>query len=297
MNEVDTTSGIARSCMLVELRVSVYTGRRRDVATAKEVNDAKNAASARATSVNKNLFADCQELEAITKHVSAARLLHYEHTLPWNDSGARLLPVVNLLRYKEEMRKMEEEYEVLVRRFVDRYDILVATMGFKLGSLFDRNDYPSALAIARKFRWGVEYMPVPMSGDFRLDVESTVQKELAASLNDSLTRRVSDCMNDVYSRLYKMLSHLSERLEPDDGTTRRFRTTMIESALDTLDSLKYLNPLNDGKLENVRDQLVATLRGTNVESLRDREDHRAEIKSKVDTLLEQLDWSLDDDET
>lgn len=296
MTTIHNVSGVSRSCMLVQLNISAFTGRRRDNGTTKEVNAAKNAQSSRAASVNKNLFADCAELDAINKHAAKCRQLHYQYTMPWDDGGQRLLPVTAMLKYKQEMRDQEEEFDRLVRRFCDRYDTLVAAMGFRLGDLFDRMEYPTAAQVKKKFKWSVVYLPVPTAGDFRLDIEADVQREIAEQLEQSLVTRVNASVSDVYDRLYKMMAHLSERMDTEgDDKVKRFRNNMVEQALDTLDSLKYLNPLGDQKLESVRTQLVGVLRGTDVAALRDRVEHREAIKSQVDALMEQLDWSIDDD--
>lgn len=287
-------AGVARSCMLVDLRISTFSGRRKDKATESDVQLAKNAASAKATSIHKNLFADCQELDAINKHVSVYRNKHYSLTLPWDDAGQRLLPAKAMLKYNEVMREGEEEFQRLVRRFLGRYDTLVAAAGFRLGDLFNRAEYPTMIQAARRFKWGTEFFPVPVSGDFRLDVESEVQRELAENLEATINRRVGDSVGDAYRRLHEVLKHMSERMEETDST-KRFRSNMLETALDTLDSLKYLNILGDTKLEAVRDEMVATLRSTSMESIRTRPEHRTHVKARVDDLLEQLDWSIDDD--
>ena len=89
-------AGVARAAMLVDLQISLYSGRKQDKATQAEVTASKGAKSAKAASVYKSLFAECQELDAITKFQARARAEHYKLTKPWNDYGARLLPTALL---------------------------------------------------------------------------------------------------------------------------------------------------------------------------------------------------------
>jgi hypothetical protein len=98
-------AGIARAAMLVDLQISIYSGRKQDKRTQAEVTTAKGANSKKAASVYKSLFADCAELDAITKFQARARAEHYRLTLPWNDYGARLLPTKALLDYQQSMGK------------------------------------------------------------------------------------------------------------------------------------------------------------------------------------------------
>ncbi len=134
-------AGVARSSMMVDLHIAVYTGRKQDKSTQAEVVANKGANSKKAASVYKSLFADCAELDAITKFQARARAEHYRLTLPWNDYGARLLPTKALLDYQQSMGRYQSEFERLVDAFLDKYDTLVAAAAFQLGTLFDRDEY------------------------------------------------------------------------------------------------------------------------------------------------------------
>ena len=78
--------------MLVEFNASQWTARKLDRSTSDEVVRDKNAGEKGAARVNKNLLAGRKELEIINQHVGFVRQYVYEHTLPWSDSGIRLLP-------------------------------------------------------------------------------------------------------------------------------------------------------------------------------------------------------------
>ena len=69
MNYIETNpvAGVARAAMLVDLQISLYSGRKQDKATQAEVTQSKSAKSSKAASVYKSLFAECAELDAITK--------------------------------------------------------------------------------------------------------------------------------------------------------------------------------------------------------------------------------------
>ena len=175
-------AGIARSAMMVDLNIAVYSGRKQDKSTQAEVTNAKGSGSKKAASVYKNLFAECKELEAITKFQARARSEHYKLTLPWNDQGARLLPTAALLDYQKVMAKYNTEFNRLVDAFLDKYETLVAGAAFQLGTLFDRGEYPSRGKVAQRFRMDTSFTPLPTGGDFRLDIESEVQRQLTLRL-------------------------------------------------------------------------------------------------------------------
>ena len=119
MNYMTTTqpspvAGVARAAMLVDLNIAIYSGRKQDKTTQGEVTAAKGSASKKAASVYKNLFAECKELDAITKFQARARAEHYKLTMPWNDHGARLLPTAALQDYKKSMNRYLDEFALLV---------------------------------------------------------------------------------------------------------------------------------------------------------------------------------------
>ena len=147
-------AGIARAALLVDLEISIYSGRKQDKRTQAEVTTAKGAVSKKAASVYKSLFADCKELDAISKFQARVRAEHYRLTQPWNDYGARLLPTSLLQDYKQTMNRLEAEFDLLVNKFLDKYDTLVAAAAFQIGTLFDRNEYPSRAQVANKFQIG-----------------------------------------------------------------------------------------------------------------------------------------------
>ena len=85
--------------MLTEFNASVWTARKLDRTATEEVVAAKNAAAKDAARVNKSLLAGRNELEVIQSMVGRARAFVYDNTLPWSDSGLRLLPTANFEKF------------------------------------------------------------------------------------------------------------------------------------------------------------------------------------------------------
>ena len=290
-------AGVARSALLVDLFISTYSGRKQDKRTQDEVTASKGAASKRAASVYKSLFADCAELDAVNKFQSRARQVHYKLTLPWSDNGARLIPVKALLDYKSVMNEQEQEFQSLVNKFLDRYDTLVAAAAFKLGTLFDRAEYPTREQVARKFSFDVTFTPMPTAGDFRLDIEAEVQNDLVQDYERKLQSRVEEAMNDAWTRLHGVLSKISDRLTPDEGGKRKiFHESMLTNADELCELLTTLNVTGDDKLESARVKLRNALLGVSAKELREVESARVEVKRSVDEILGQFDWFNNDEE-
>jgi hypothetical protein len=296
-SQPSTVAGIARSAMMVDLHISVYSGRKQDKATQGEVTTAKGSGSKKAASVYKNLFAECKELDDLTKFQARARAEHYRMTLPWNDQGARLLPTAALLDYQQTMGRFKQEFERLVDVFLDKYDTLVASAAFQLGTLFDRKEYLSRAQVALRFRMESSFTPLPTGGDFRLDIESEVQRDLIEQYERRMEVKLAQANQDAWSRLHAALLRLSDRLViEEDGKGRRFHDTMVTGALDLCDLLRSLNVTNDPALTKAARQVEELLSGVTPKELRDEHSTRVQTKQRVDAILDAFDWGEDTDD-
>jgi hypothetical protein len=295
MTTTNHIAGVARAAMLVDLNIAIYSGRKQDRATQAEVTTAKGSGSKKAASVFKNLFAECKELDAITKFQARARSEHYRLTLPWNDRGARLLPTISLLDYKQVMNRYQLEFDRLVAAFLDKYATLVAAAAFQLGTLFDRKEYPDVAQVARRFRMDIAFVPLPTSGDFRLDVESEVQRELMEQYDRRLAEQLASATKDSWDRLYEALARLSDRLTVDeDGKKKIFHDTIVTGAVELCELLTAMNVTQDPQLESARRQLQEVLLGVTPKELRDEDGTRVLTKQKVDQILSAFDWGSDE---
>jgi hypothetical protein len=291
-------AGVARSAMMVDLNIAIYSGRKQDKSTQAEVTNAKGSGSKKAASVYKNLFAECKELDAITKFQARARAEHYKLTLPWNDQGARLLPTLALQDYQKTMGKYKAEFERLVDAFLDKYDTLVAGAAFQLGTLFDRNEYPSRGKVAQRFRMETSFTPLPTGGDFRLDIESDVQRQLIEQYEDKLDAQLKAANQDSWTRLYNAISRLSDRLTVDeDGKKRTFHDTTVTNAVELCELLHVMNITGDSALTKAARKLEEVLSGVTPKELREEDSTRAITKQKVDEILGAFDWGVDNGES
>ena len=278
--------------MLVEFNASVWTARKLDKGTTDEVISNKSAMAKDAARVNKNLLAGRPELDVINQQVGKVRAFVYDNTLPWSDSGLRLLPTANFMSFTAKMTEYEEEFNKLVDNFVQVYPTLITAQAMALGAMFKRDEYPSAQAIAEKFRFRVGYMPVPTAGDFRVDVGNAAQDELRQQLDRLQAERVESAMADVRSRLGEHLRRMSDRLAVDyingEAKTRRFHDSLVTGALELCEIVKNLNVVGDQELETARSSLANLLSGVEPDELRKNMEVRTDVRTQVDQLLDKF---------
>jgi len=275
--------------MLVEFNASVWTARKLDKSTTDEVVANKNATAKDAARVNKHLLAGRTELDVIQQMVGRARTYVYDHTLPWSDSGLRLLPTVNFVAFTERMNQFEEEFERLVAEFVTIYPTLISAQAMSLGDMFKRSDYPTANEMVAKFAFRIGFLPVPTAGDFRVDIGNEAQAELKARLNEMAEERIESAMRDIRARLGEHMKRMSDRLTTDyvqgEAKQRRFHDSLVDGALELCDLTKALNVVGDPTLESARKELEGALLGVTPQELRKNEYVRQDTKKAVDAIL------------
>jgi hypothetical protein len=292
----DNSISIASSAMLVELSISSWTARKLDKKVSTEVDVGKGTKT-RAGNYNKNLLAGTGFLDTITKYAANARAWHLSQTLPWSDNGLRLLPMGNFMTYKQNLTTLETNYQALVDKFIIAYPNLVSAAAFQLGDLFDRTEYPEADTIARKFKFSVNYLPVPMAGDFRIDIGEEAKAELVANCEKAYTDRLNNAMKDAWDRLHDCLMRMSERLTVDvvdsdvpesHGKVQKgriFRDSLVENAVELVDLLKHFNLTGDANMELARKELAMAIMNHDAKDLRENYHARVAVKQKVDDIL------------
>jgi hypothetical protein len=275
---------ISSSAMLVEMTVSMWVGRKTDKGASAQVL-ADNNASKGMASVSKNLI-NCIQLDTLKAHVNAMRGAHRHSTLPWSESGLRLVTNEQYMDYHREVTGMINEFYKHVESLLDAYQWEVAAAQTKLGDLFDLSEYPTADDLRRKFRVSLSYMPLPSSGDFRLDVGNDAQEVLRDQYEKHYNEQINRAMGDLWQRLLEPLQNMSNRLSyGNKGTPSGFRDTLVSNVEEIAALLKTCNITGDPDMEQIRIDIVQALRGVTPDGLRKDSYLRSSTKTHIDNIL------------
>jgi len=286
---------IASAAMLVDLSISQWSGIRRDKAASAKVSDDAGAKRGVA-SVTKKLLGDCPELKAISDFVAMVRTgTHHEMTLPWSNSGLRLLPTAKFFDYQADVTAKQGKFATLVTEFLQAYEWARAEAKAALGSLFNDDEYPSADVLARKFRFVVNYLPVPEVGDWRVDMGNTAREELSQRYADYYEEQNKKTIAALVSQTLEPLLRMSEKLadpvEGDKANSRgikTFRDSLVENVVAMIDRLETYNLTNDPTIRETRFKLQQVMDGVTPDALREDAYLRRETKRKVDEVIASL---------
>lgn len=294
---------IAAQSFIAALNISVWEGRRKDKGIEEEVAASKGARSRRAASVYKALFVDCPALESIKALRGEARAYLNKHTKPWDDNGRRILPTG--LYYSEVqagMAQYAQRFDTLVGILVANWNNEISKQAFERGAMFDRNEYPDVSDVREKFAFSFDVEPMPMAGDFRVDVGNEALAELQRRYEAKITERVNAAMADTWQRVRDQVEWVRERmaavLEHEEGTDedgkKKRRPKLYESMLDTgvelCGLLRDLNITGDSRLEEVRCDLERALTRVDIDSLKESKEMQSSLKSAMDAIVDKFDF-------
>lgn len=250
---------IRNSTLLYRASLSIWQGRKLDKDESASVNSRAGAVDG-AANVHKALLPDCAELKAIGTWASSFRDFIYTSTLPWDDTGWRLGKATRHFDFLQAVGDRITCGEALVEELLRVYDTRVAEAQFKLNSMFKRTDYPSRDEVRRKFRFGIDVMPLPNTDDFRVveGVSADEAERLVTQAEAGVNARIDAAMQDAYQRLFQVVSKMATTLDAfDHKEIKKFNDSLVGNISELVDAMPGLNVTNDPHLEDLARQARA----------------------------------------
>jgi hypothetical protein len=242
----------------------------------------------------KNLLADDPTHKQLLNYRQTVYNWLRRSTYDWSGS-LRLLPVINLPKFKAEFHQHEKSYFALRDAFLDKYPTIVSNMAFKQGDMFDRSEYPSVDQIKDKFRIRLYVAEVPTS-DYRCSIAEDLAEDLKLTyqkqINDEIVPQV---MADIASQFIEVMESISHCCGVDEISSsstgevktkkRKIYDTTIEKARGLCETFREFNLTNDADLEKASVSLENVLRGVGADDIRESDAVRESVRKGVDDIL------------
>ncbi|MFQ5771432.1 MAG: hypothetical protein ACE5HX_12905 [bacterium] len=143
----------------------------------------------------KSLFPkDCTE--EINRSFNSANIFFYNNTLPWTDSGFRLLLVKNYEHFVSNMRQHKEKVEKAVQDFIKNYDTHLRRAKKSLNLAFNPEDYPEKKALKDMFELTVKFTRIPDTDDVRLNLPKEEIEEIKATIIANAKKELAESKSD-----------------------------------------------------------------------------------------------------
>ena len=280
---------LATSGLIVSVEVNVWSATKQDRTISEEVTNAYKA-DKEAARVVKHLLAGDPSHKALLNHRQTVYNWMKKRTYDWSGTS-RYLPFIEIEKFKQEFRVLEKDFEDLLDKFVVRYPDVVSAMAFKQGDMFNASEYPTAEEVRSRFKMRLFISDVP-AGDFRCAIAQDIAADLKQHYKEQANDKVQEIMRDATERLVvfiKRIAHVCREAEVDaDGNQKKkpkIYEGTIEGAKELCASLSSFNLTGDARLEEMRQDLLATLNDISAKDLRESDATRAHVKSEVDKII------------
>lgn len=283
---------LAARCMLVDLDVSIWEGRKRDKRVSDDVA-AQHGSDPTMGTYWKLLMKD----GSLAKVHGAARRLQEEHkrrTLPWLDNGGgRALTNAAYFDYQRVMGDRIRECEDAADEFQREYPRIVNEMHRSLGTLFNPADYPTQSEIRGKFSFRFKLLPLPTAADFRCLTGADLDRARDSIARDT-EERMAQAQRDLVERVADKVGAMAERLrayKPADGGGKAegtFHYTLIEHVRDLAEVLPSLNLTGDPRLDSIAAEMRAKLCLFGADTLKQSAAVRERTAAAADSILAKM---------
>lgn len=278
----NTKGKLNTKAMLVTLSMSQWTARKYDKKVTKKVEKEFHAEnSGRFNKILVNL----DEIKKVQKVAGEAREYHYEQTLPWGDTGARILPVTNYMKYMEAMREFKDKFESEVKELLGKYNEMIDEARTRLNGMFSQEDYPVESAIKHKYDFRINVSPLPDAEDFRVTLQGDEVEKIQKDIEGRLKEAQNNAIRDLWDRLYSKVSHMAERLSDPKAI---FKNTLIQNTVELCEMLPRLNITEDPELEKMRLEVESKLCGYKPDDLRKNKHDRAQAAKDAQSIIDSM---------
>jgi hypothetical protein len=250
-------------------------------------------AEAKSLSASKRLLDTSHPaFRAVTRVKSTATNLWRGLSLPYPESGIRLIRQDDVERFDAQMTDLRVELDEAVEQLDRTFDELRSQARERLGRLFNHGDYPDSLRGLFAVEW-----------DFPSCEPPQFLRELSPELYQAELQRVQSRFDEAVQlaeqaftdELARLVNHLSERLAGEvDGKPKVFRDTAVGNLREFFDRFRHLGVRSNDELDRLVGQCQQLVSGVDPQSLRDNSSLRQVVAKGLGTIQSSLDDMLVD---
>lgn len=217
---------------------------------------------------------------------NAAREYWHSHTLPYPESGIRLIKKDQILRFDSEMERSRANLAAAVEELSVAYDDLVLEARIKLGKLFRASDYPSSIVDQFTLTW--DYIEV-RPPNYLKDASPAIYEEAVKRVEARFNQAVEMAEQAFIDEFGTMVHRLADRMTPGaDGKNKVFRDSVVTNLVDFFGRFKDLNIGSSDALNDLVAQAEGLVKGIAPDTLRNNPELRSQIKLQMDEVFSSL---------
>lgn len=274
---------IEKRCMIVSLQVGLWLGHRFDKAASLQLTESANA-EGDAARVNK-LIVQKSAINPIGAAAQAARRHMYANTLPWRDNGDRLLTREMYVRFMDEQGAYAERFKAEVDNFLKKvYPGEIERASFRMGELFNADDYPKVAELRRRFYISLDILPVATANDFRVAIGKDEVARVKADMQATLDQRIQSAQQDIYRRLAELLDAYVTRIKHSDS----FKGSTVDRLMEFVNIIPAMSLVDDPKLTALHTKIVKQLGGVTAADMRADDKLRRTTSTQAAKIMAEM---------
>lgn len=279
------STGLASKAMLVDLTIKSWAPTKAD----KRIVQASAIANQHSESVatGRKRLTESALVLAVETAKREAYAENRRRTLPWLDTGTRILGMAGYWEYQQAISERRRAFEDARDAVYAGWGAIVADARYGgLGGLFDPGQYPDLAKLQTRYAFDTRIIPLPDAEDFRVALGDSEVLRIRAELQGGLDTAVAVAMRDPWERISESLGRMVAGLRDyTGGRDGAFRDTLIGNVRDLVDVLPSLNITGDPDLTDVCQKLRVLAAGSEPGELRRSEALRRDVASEADAIL------------
>jgi hypothetical protein len=210
-----------------------------------------------------------------------------ENSLPYPETGLRLIRQNRIEDFNSTFEDFREQLEAGVRMFDDQFAEIKEAARARLGSLFDASDYPSSIEDEFQIQWDFPSVDPP---DYLRRLNPEVYAEQSRRVAQRFDEAVELAESAFVEELDQLVNHLASRLaRDDDGKPKVFRDSAVTNMSEFFTRFRELNIRSNDQLDVLVQRCESLMQGVQPQSLRDNDTLRRSLSTNLSAVQSSLD--------
>ena len=215
-----------------------------------------------------------------------------DSSLPYPESGIRLIRNDSVDEFNSSLLGFKDQLEAGVIELNTHFSDLKEAARIRLGSLFNRDDYPSSLSDEFDVSWDFPSVDAP---DYLRRLSPEIYRRECDRVRSQFSNAVDLAEQMFQDQLAELVEHLVERLSANEsGKQKTFRDSTITNLDDFFTRFRQLNIGSNEELGQLVEQAQSVIRGVEPQRLRDNGTLRQRIATKMSAVQASLDGMMID---
>ncbi len=248
-----------------------------------------------------NMFKTDPKSVSLTKKLINPKNVHYRNltackteirahwmnnTLPWIESGVRLIRHEDILAFRLQHEELVDGFNISKKNLTKHWKSILQQSEETLGDLFNKEDYPEDPEDLFGVNLGWPNLSAP-----------EYLKTLDPKMYEAEAKKISKKFEDAWKlgeevmtkELLKLVESFADRMKPNpDGTKKIFKEASLTNLFEFFDKFNKLNLIKGSDLEDLVKKSQEALSGTNAEIIRLDDNFRNKLANSLDEISKEL---------